>query len=467
MSYIDTPNLPLHMPVPGTREPAQIALLNENCVVLSEHDHTNGKALAVGRLRSGLSAARPSAGTPGNVYFSTDTGTFSADTGTAWVDFLTSGGTGTITGWTLVDPIIRDTLQFGPEGSGTVDTQFSRSAAGTLHLSGTMQAVVFEAKPPGAGVGGEFRMYDRATGLAANYGSWFRDNAVTNLYDSVRNKAIAQWDNNASLVLDSDDGQPALITVGTAVFRADPGSLLSGFVNRDNAGNDCAFVGLEGGSSDVWRIYSTRGTAGNRINISLPTGEVSFIPVGGAPAITAGGQVRPSPDNVHSCGAVTNRWTAVYAVNGTIQTSSVSMKQDIAALDPAACVQAILDTDWVSFSYLPPPFVAPEPPAEIAYDAADSNEVKAEKKDKRDKQEEEARKAHARMVIETRHARKQNGYVLGSSEYRVSELFGLGDRESVSPQSDFAVLSCALQGAILEYREKIADLEARLNAIAA
>ena len=59
MAYTVTPNLPLNMPTPGTREPAQIALLNDNCVVLSNHDHTNGKALAVGRLRSGLNANRP------------------------------------------------------------------------------------------------------------------------------------------------------------------------------------------------------------------------------------------------------------------------------------------------------------------------------------------------------------------------------------------------------------------------
>jgi hypothetical protein len=138
VAYIVTENIPLNMPVPGTREPAQIALLNENCVTLSNHDHTDGKALAVGRLRAGLEANRPAAGSAGNVYFATDTGRFYVDTGTAWVQFLTEGGQGTVTGWTLVDPIIRDTLQFGPEGSGTIDATITRTGQGALTIPGTL-----------------------------------------------------------------------------------------------------------------------------------------------------------------------------------------------------------------------------------------------------------------------------------------------------------------------------------------
>jgi hypothetical protein len=132
MAYTDTANIPLHMPVPGSKEPAQIALLNENCVTLSNHDHTTGKALAVGRMRSGLAANRPAAGSAGNVYFSTDTGVFNADTGTAWVQFLTSGGQATVTGWTLVDPIVRDILSFGAKPTGTVDATITRTGAGAL-----------------------------------------------------------------------------------------------------------------------------------------------------------------------------------------------------------------------------------------------------------------------------------------------------------------------------------------------
>ena len=145
MAYIDTENMPLHMPVPGSREPAQIALLNENCVTLSNHDHTNGKGLAIGRLRSGLEANRPAAGSAGNVYFATDTGRFYVDTGTAWVQFITEGGQATVTGWTLIDPVIRDTLQWGPEGSGTIDATLTRTGPGDLLLSGAQPFLGFRA----------------------------------------------------------------------------------------------------------------------------------------------------------------------------------------------------------------------------------------------------------------------------------------------------------------------------------
>ena len=48
-----------------------------------------------------------------------------------------------------------------------------------------------------------------------------------------------------------------------------------------------------------------------------------------------GGGVRPSTDNGANCGESGRRWSAVYAVNGTIQTSDGNEKQDIVALTAA------------------------------------------------------------------------------------------------------------------------------------
>jgi hypothetical protein len=120
------------------------------------------------------------------------------------------------------------------------------------------------------------------------------------------------------------------------------------------------------------------------------------------------------------------RWSVVYAVNGTIQTSSADAKQGITPLDPAACAAAVLDTEWVRFTYLPP--AAPERGAEMT-----------------DEQWGEQQAAHARLVEETAPVREQNGYVLGSPEHRVSDLFGLSDRKSATPQSDLGIVACALQ----------------------
>jgi len=154
MAYIDTDYMPLHMPVPGTKEPAQIALLNENCVVLSTHDHATGKGVPVSVLRSGLAANLPSPGKAGQVYFATDTGQFYVDTGTSWSNFLTSGGSSTITGWTLIDPIIRDTINFGPEGGAGIDGSLTRIAADTFRFSGSLG---LNGSPP-AGINASYEM---------------------------------------------------------------------------------------------------------------------------------------------------------------------------------------------------------------------------------------------------------------------------------------------------------------------
>jgi hypothetical protein len=47
------------------------------------------------------------------------------------------------------------------------------------------------------------------------------------------------------------------------------------------------------------------------------------------------GGIIPSVDNANTCGFSSNRWTVVYAVSGTINTSDANQKQDIAPLDAA------------------------------------------------------------------------------------------------------------------------------------
>jgi hypothetical protein len=125
-------------------------------------------------------------------------------------------------------------------------------------------------------------------------------------------------------------------------------------------------------------------------------------------------------------------WSTVYAVTGTIQPSHIDTKEHIQPLDPAACVEAVLGTQWWEFDYKPAPL--PE-------DATD-----------------EQRAEHEKYVEESAATRHQRGYVLGSSDHQTSDLFGMGDRKSASPQTDLAVVACALQQCLLE----IAELKARL-----
>jgi MYXO-CTERM domain-containing protein len=64
-----------------------------------------------------------------------------------------------------------------------------------------------------------------------------------------------------------------------------------------------------------------------------PNGKNALLMQHGSNSLaTFGGDVRPSSDNAYKSGGSSNRWTAVYAVNGTIQTSDARQKKDIAEL---------------------------------------------------------------------------------------------------------------------------------------
>jgi len=173
---------------------------------------------------------------------------------------------------------------------------------------------------------------------------------------------------------------------------------------------------------------------------------------------TAGNAVAPYPDGTYMSGTAGNRWNTVFSVVGTINTSSQEFKEGITPLSPAECYQAAKDVRWYEYAYRPPVYTPPEPPPDIAYDAADDNETKAEKKAARDEAEAASKAAHLKMVAETAPARHQRGFVfpagasakdeLGGALPPVPDLFGLSDRQSTTPQADLATLGCALQEVI-------------------
>jgi len=169
--------------------------------------------------------------------------------------------------------------------------------------------------------------------------------------------------------------------------------------------------------------------SGNHLYLKTPTSYV-FLDAGG-------NVLMGERDNTCHWGYSDHRWVALYATTGTIQTSSVEAKTDIAPLDPAACASAVLETDWTSFAYLDP--VAPGRDAETDDRAWDEQQA-----------------LYQRQVVETAHTRRQNGYILGSPDHRVHDLFGLADRKSKNNGADLAVVACALQDAL----KRIAQLEA-------
>jgi hypothetical protein len=568
VAYIDTTNMPLHMPVPGSREPAQIALLNENCVVLDTHDHTDGKGLAIGRLRSGLEANRPAAGSPGYVYFATDTGRFYVDTGSAWVQFLTEGGQGTVTGWTLIDPIVRDTLQFGPEGGSAIDATLTRVAAGSLQTDSKFGVGV--TPDPQWGPNLRIVQFGSAGALVGYSGTDAEEVQLTgNTVGRVDAKQYAMIPNSPANRLRLSQGafhfEMAPSAAAGAVQTFATHMLLDAAGNLGVAAAPSAFAGSYRGlqlgtGMTLWSYFQGAvnamigvnnwydGTnhraiiagAGANINMNstgnfvfhnipavaaggvqtpvarftiAPNGTVTMNPDNGALVIGGGGAnarvhcttgnielnavggiIYPVPDSAIALGWNTNRWSNVYAsgVHGgpgnlylrgagsgisafsspyfmpetdagqnlgypssgrwanlyiyyapTVG-SHADMKENFAPLDPTACVQAVLNTDWISYDYKQ----QPPPP-------------------RREDEEDEAYQArldeHQKMLADTDFSRHQKGYALGHPEYKVADMFGTSDRANRSDGADLGVVACALQDAL----RRLAALEGKSGDAAA
>lgn len=65
----------------------------------------------------------------------------------------------------------------------------------------------------------------------------------------------------------------------------------------------------------------------------LSTGNVGIGDINPADKLTVNGIVAPSADNLYTLGKSTLRWSAVYAANGTIQTSDIRLKTNIQPLN--------------------------------------------------------------------------------------------------------------------------------------
>jgi hypothetical protein len=90
------------------------------------------------------------------------------------------------------------------------------------------------------------------------------------------------------------------------------GTSSASFANVYSSALWCAGSGLSSTAGYVMLGYNNGGTAQDTVHAGI---------------------CRPSGDNAVTCGTSGNRWSAVYATNGTIQTSDANSKQNIAPLD--------------------------------------------------------------------------------------------------------------------------------------
>jgi hypothetical protein len=160
--------------------------------------------------------------------------------------------------------------------------------------------------------------------------------------------------------------------------------------------------------------------------------------------IAGGAYVHPVPDNQLYLGHPSYRFPTIYLVSAPVVGSALEFKENIVPLDSVACVEAVLNTDWVAFDYRKPVM------AELVINGNDK-----ERKERQDKHKEN----YEKMLEDTAPSRRQKGYVLDSPGHRVHDLFGLSDRRNRSDGADLAVVACALQHALQE----IAELKAQLH----
>ena len=133
----------------------------------------------------------------------------------------------------------------------------------------------------------------------------------------VRGEWRSTGNNTASLISTGD--VVAKITAGssnTAILDLGrSGATTSGRIVYDNGNN--------------YEIY-TAGTARLRLD--------------------SGGNLKPSTDNAYACGTGSNRWTAVYAATGTIQTSDERTKVEIGGI-PQEWLDAWGDVQYMRFKF--------------------------------------------------------------------------------------------------------------------
>jgi hypothetical protein len=262
------------------------------------------------------------------------------------------------------------------------------------------------ATAPGVGVAGAALTHTVRVSVAQTGGVTITPDAgatVLNLsglldfyYESGTGHLLWRRNNGASTVARSIYSVPGL-------FMVEP------IKPYTDGGVDC------GENGNRWRtVYANQISAGSPGG-ALVLGTTSSL------QLSFGGYGHPLTDNSMHWGHPSYRFAVVYSAGGVVTTSHVSKKEGFSLLNPEVCASAVLDTDWYEFDYKV------------------GEGVKAS------------------VQEETAFSRHQRGYVLGSPDHRVSDLFGLADRHSASSGSDLAVVACALQGAL----KRIAALEAR------
>ncbi len=144
------------------------------------------------------------------------------------------------------------------------------------------------------------------------------------------NAIVGRGNNNNYLQLNIQNQNGGTLASSDVVATADNGSETTNYVDLGINSSGYSATGILGGANNAY-LYTT----GNDFVIGNSTNNKSLIFY----TTTSGVNTErmrinntgliPGQDNTYSAGNTTNRWTAVWATNGTIQTSDIRLKKNI------------------------------------------------------------------------------------------------------------------------------------------
>jgi hypothetical protein len=309
------------------------------------------------------------------------------------------------------DAVIRDALLFGEQGTALApDATIARTGVGALRVDTTL----------GVGVAPAAWQATRSVVQVGQMGALWADAAAPN----TRLSSNTYFDGTAF--------RPLAGGVGASSVEQANGGLTVGTAPAVGAGAAQTFT-----TRLALAPAGTLSLTPDATSAALTTPQLSLSNQGANALISAvpaaqsllvhGTSLAPDADNATSCGFAGLRWTTVYAVAGTINTSLADAKQDITPLDPAAAMTAVRNTTPCTFDYLPP-------------------ERSAEWYELPDDPEQAEAVLYQRLVsgpLEEA-ARHQHGVVLNSPDFPCDPLFQTGSGQT-NPSSSVGVLLAALR----------------------
>lgn len=218
-----------------------------------------------------------------------------------------------------------------------------RLASNEIHFATTASATSINSGDPTSQYGNTTtvptRMYINQNGNVAIGATTFNatkpekllvDAGTTTSYNVITGKGSI----DSYLQLNIQNASNGSSASSDIVATADNGSETTNYVNLGINSSGYTSSGITGGANNAY-LYST----GNDFIIGNSTDDKSLIfytSTGGTSTerirITNLGLI-PGQDNSYSLGNSTKRWTAVWAVNGTIQTSDARLKKNIQPLN--------------------------------------------------------------------------------------------------------------------------------------